>query len=298
MTRFVLVSLLTLAACGGSPAKSNTPSNSASASGDGILTIQEGDRAASELHLGPDGKISTPGEAPTATLTANGELRGEDGQVMGTLHPDGSLDIPDWPRSKLVVRADGTLTQDGTVIAAFGKDGVVTGVFADDGMRIVASGDPAARGRLMAVLTMMMASLSSLATDGHVHHAESPAVVAAPPQRMSLQAVSTRGKLGCDDTTTAGVHGVLKDYNGTPLVGATIVVRSKDTTAMSAITDDNGCYMVRDLSPGEVGVDVYYIDTTTSTTVTVPAKGLVRVDGAVLDPPTDTGQVITIEPGN
>jgi hypothetical protein len=150
----------------------------------------------------------------------------------------------------------------------------------------------------MAVWVGMMGSLMSLGSDEGRHGGDgSGSSWSAPPAReIKLAPVASTARLACTDGS-AGVTGQLREYDGTPLIGATIVATSPALLGeQTALTDENGCYFIRDLPLGTYDITVYYLDSTGTASATL-GKGLLRVDGAMVGAPSSGGDVITIESG-
>lgn len=292
MQRYFFVSALLVAACGGGQHPREQTS-------DGVLTITD-DRGERSFRIKPDGTIVSD-DGAVATLTADGELR-EGDLVMMRLGKDGALVLPDWPQFHATIRADGAVVQDGKVVAEFGKGGVARGELIDAAqMKLVASGDPAARRNLMAVWVGLMGSLMSLGSD-HVRDGSASSSVGSSesgrgPREIKLAAVASTKGFACAGGTD-GVTGQLREYDGTPLAGATVVATSPALQgSQSSITDENGCYFITDLPLGQYDITVYYVDSTATASGTL-GKGLLRIDGAMVGAPSSTGDIITIESGN
>lgn len=61
--------------------------------------------------------------------------------------------------------------------------------------------------------------------------------------------------------TTGAVQGLVRDSNGEPMIGATVVAtRGASDETLVAITDENGAYSIAYLVPGMYTVTIYYID--------------------------------------
>jgi hypothetical protein len=125
----------------------------------------------------------------------------------------------------------------------------------------------------------------------------SPAAPApAVPRSIRVVPGAAGGVPACGSSGDS-VHGVLIEHDGQVLAGATIVA-AQNGISQAAISDENGCYSIRDLAPGRVDVTIYYGEWTGTQSATVPAGGPVRVDAAMVGaPPDDRGEVIIIAPG-
>jgi hypothetical protein len=291
MQRFLLASVLVVAACGGGqhPTKQTR---------DGILTMKD-DRGESWFRIKPDGSIASD-SGVTAMLTADGELRDGD-RVIVRLGKDGALVLPDWPELQIAVRPDGSVVRDGRVVAEFGEGGVARGELIDAaGMQLVASGDPAARRKLMAVWVGTMMGMMAIGKDeGRTYSdAGQGSPVSYQPRPIDVKVVAT-AKTACHGAADAGVGGIVREHDGTPAIGATVVVTASGMMGeLVALSDENGCFIVPNVPAGPAEVTIYFTDSTGKGTGTVDKQGRLRIEAALVGAPHDGGEVITIERGN
>lgn len=90
------------------------------------------------------------------------------------------------------------------------------------------------------------------------------------------------------------LRGVVLDYDGAPLPGATIVATSPVMAgSLTAITDESGAFAFTDVAPGTYQLAVYYADVTMQQSVVVTAGGTLDVRLAI-DTNQSSGEVITL----
>jgi hypothetical protein len=99
------------------------------------------------------------------------------------------------------------------------------------------------------------------------------------PVPLWITRVDSDDALACDRSSTNGLHGVILVSDGTALFGAGVVVTDLTGKRYRATIDRTGCYFIADLPAESVAVDVKYDWASNHSRVTVPSRGLVRLDG-------------------
>ncbi|MBP9085412.1 MAG: von Willebrand factor type A domain-containing protein [Kofleriaceae bacterium] len=97
--------------------------------------------------------------------------------------------------------------------------------------------------------------------------------------------------------TTGMVRGIIKDSKtGEPLIGVTIIATSPALKGtQSAVSDENGLYVITSLPPGVYTISFYYADAqVNSTGVRVNANGT-TTNNAAINPDAGKSEVITIK---
>lgn len=98
-------------------------------------------------------------------------------------------------------------------------------------------------------------------------------------------------------STTGAIRGIVKDAKtGETLIGVTVIATSSALQGtQSAVTDENGAYLVTTLPPGVYTVTYYYADAKVeSTGVSVNANGT-TTNNAKIDPDAVKGEVVVVK---
>ncbi len=98
-------------------------------------------------------------------------------------------------------------------------------------------------------------------------------------------------------STTGAIRGIVKDSKtGEPLIGVTVIATSPSLQGtQSAVTDENGLYLVTTLPPGVYTVSYYYADATVNSNgVAVNANGT-TTNNATINPDAGKSEVINIK---
>jgi outer membrane receptor protein involved in Fe transport len=104
-------------------------------------------------------------------------------------------------------------------------------------------------------------------------------------------------RVEAQNATTGAVRGIVKDSNtGEALVGVTVVATSPSLQGtQSAITDENGLYLITTLPPGVYQISFFYADATVNSTgVAVSANGT-TTNNQKINPDAGTKTVINVK---
>ncbi len=105
------------------------------------LTDEEGTRV---MRLLPNGQIVI-GTLKTGSMTPNGEIHGNEGLVVATMHPDGTVEISTFTYLGFKIREDGVLLREGEPVAQFRADGTLETKLEQNVAKAVAVGDTTQR---------------------------------------------------------------------------------------------------------------------------------------------------------